>query len=80
MRWVWIWTIVFSLFFSIVFSDENAAAVACEDMLMRCVWCRYGMGTSAAKAASNEEFYTRYDPLPGLKVPSLLSRNSKPKM
>mmetsp|Transcript_27418 Transcript_27418/g.42814 ORF Transcript_27418/g.42814 Transcript_27418/m.42814 type:complete len:399 (-) Transcript_27418:185-1381(-) len=29
---------------------------------------QYGMGTSASKAASNEEFYTRFDPLPGLKV------------
>jgi len=29
---------------------------------------KYGMGTSTAKAASNTEFYTRYDPLPGIKV------------
>jgi len=27
------------------------------------------MGTSAAKSSSNEEFYTRYDPLPGIKAP-----------
>jgi len=29
---------------------------------------KYGMGTSTAKAASNPDFYTRYDPLPGIKV------------
>jgi len=29
---------------------------------------KYGMGTSIAKAASNPDFYTRYDPLPGIKV------------
>ena len=26
------------------------------------------MGTSTAKASSNPDFYTRYDPLPGIKV------------
>ncbi|EKX43264.1 hypothetical protein GUITHDRAFT_95428, partial [Guillardia theta CCMP2712] len=29
---------------------------------------KYGMGTSTSKASSNEEFYRRYDPLPGIKV------------
>ena len=41
---------------------------------------KYGMGTSAAKAASNPDFYTRYDPLPGIKVgalvPSSCNRNN----
>lgn len=29
---------------------------------------QYGMGTSTLRASSNVDFYTKYDPLPGLKV------------
>lgn len=33
-----------------------------------CLASRYGMGTSTLRASSNVDFYTKYDPLPGLKV------------